>query len=140
MDPTRRSIILALLAVIALTLLALIAALIIPFDVDQPVRITGITGSALLKSGDGDPHELLEESTFHTGQTLILEPDNSARLTFELTGGHANLTGPARLHLTESHHRATLIGHLRDSSGDYTLTLEQSLGTVRYNFAYADPP
>lgn len=146
MDRTNRSILLALAAVIGLTIAALIAAVLIPFEVDKPASVDTFTGQANLVAPNHVTETLAEDSPgvrLRLDYTLRLEPESSARVTFELNQGWAVLTGPAALKITESHRRATLLGHLLGAerfTREYALTIEQTQGTVRYNFAHTDPP
>lgn len=144
MDPNSRTITLASIAVLGLAALAIFIAVLVPFDVKQSATIHNIIGTAEMVPGQTtaglDPDEVLP---FKVGQTIRLQPDSSARVTFELNGGRATITGPARVTLANSYRHATLLAHILDSDQferQYNLTIEQTLGTVQYNFSGTNPP
>ncbi len=142
MDPNTRPIQLALLAVLGLTLLAIAASLIIPFDVTKPAAVHVLAGSAERVIAGHTPEPLQPESaaSLEIGRSLRVLPAGETRITFEINDGWAILTGPAALTLTESHRHATVLGHVSDRfERDYVLTLEQTAGRIRYNFSDADP-
>lgn len=147
MDRYSRSIILASLLVLGVALLALAAALVVPFNVAQPGTIRSLSGKAELIRRSGVPNPIGSDRdariSLSPGQGLRLNPDSTATLTFELNQGYAVVTGPAALKLVESYRRATALGHLLDSSRfsrSYVLTIQQSQGSARYNFAHTVPP
>jgi hypothetical protein len=144
-DPsrTRRSILLSLAAVLGLAGLAVIASLLIPFNVELPGTIQDITAGVEL----GQPGEKLsptldaaqDQYTLQVGQRLRVPPGSMAAVRF-FNQGHAVLSGPLTLTLVESHRRATALGHLADRfNRSYVLTIEQTGGTARYNFANTTP-
>jgi hypothetical protein len=142
-DPHSRPIVLSLVVLSGFVILALAAALIIPFDVDEAAAIQHITGDAeLLWTSDQAPTRLdvNHTKTLTVGQGLNVLPNGEAHITFELTQGRVILTGPATLTLIESYRRATALDHLREAAGrDFVLTLEQTQGSARYFFAPTDP-
>lgn len=145
MDPNSRTITLASIAVLGLAVLAIVIAVLVPFKVKQSATIQNIIGTAEMvppgqTSAGSDPDEVLP---FKAGQTIKLQPASSARVTFELNGGHATITGPARVALVNSYRHATLLAHILDSDQferQYNLTIEQTLGIVQYNFSGTNPP
>jgi hypothetical protein len=146
MDRYSRSIIIALVLVLGVVILALAAALVVPFDVTQPATVRSFTGQAeLVRAGEAPrPAELDRDAhlVLTVGQGLRLQPDSTATLTFELDKGYAVISGPAELKLVESYRRATALGHVLDSrrfSREYVLTIQQTQGSVRYSFANATP-
>jgi hypothetical protein len=142
-DRNSRPIILALLAVLVFTALALVASVVIPFDVEQPATVQSVSGEVELRAPDEIAVRLnpASKTTLEVGQNLDALPNSEARITFDLNQGRAILTGPATLALIESYRRATALGHTSDQfEREYVLTLEQTQGSVRYIFANTDPP
>jgi len=147
MDRYSRAIILALLAVLALTVLVLAAALVVPFKVGRSATLQNLSGELELVRSNQPPVKLEstqdDRTTLNSGQGLRLQPASTATVVFELDQGRALLSGPAALTLVESYRRAAILGHLLDSDQfdrEYVLTLEQTQGTVRYLFANTNPP
>lgn len=147
MDRDSRTIILALAAVLGAAALALIAALFIPFKVGKSATVLNATGDIALVNPDHAPIPLKtsegETMVLKAGQGLRLQPGSTAAVSFDLMEGRALLNGPASITLRDSYRRATLLGHTFNSSRfsrKYVLTIEQSSGTVHYNFAHTDPP
>ncbi|MBN1680522.1 MAG: hypothetical protein JW966_09530 [Anaerolineae bacterium] len=150
MDRTSRSIVIGLVGVLAIAVLAIIVALLVPFQVKQPGSIRNIEGVVELKtSGNGSPQALdpeAESYTFDVDQSLRVQPGGRATVTFIGDGsksGRAVLSGPATLALRDAYRQATLLGHVIDSDRfdrEYSLTLEQTSGDVRYFFDNTSPP
>jgi hypothetical protein len=143
-DHISRSIILSSLAVLSLAVLAMAAAVLVPFDVDEPATARSLSGSTSLIVDDGSPVELAEndELEWEVGQTLEIGPGDRIALRF-FNQGSAAIDGPATLKLLESRRRATALGHVLDSERfdcDYALSVQQTSGTITYNFAHATPP
>ena len=146
MDRYSRSIILGSVLVLGVALLALAAALVVPFNVAQPATVRGFNGEAELIRASGVPKPVRNDRdariNLSPGQGVRLQPDSTATLTFELDQGFAVIRGPAELKLVESYRRATALGHLLDSSRfsrSYVLTVQQTQGGARYNFAHTMP-
>jgi hypothetical protein len=142
-DRSSRGIIVSLGIVVGFTILSAIAALFIPFNVEQPVTIRDVSGTVKLLSEGNDPvtfEEYHGKITLRPGQTLQVEPNSSATILFFDNGGRAFVTGPASLTLIEIHRRATGLNHILDpEQSDYVLTLEQTAGHTRYIFENATP-
>ena len=146
MDRIRWSIFVGLTAVLLCAGASVALALLTPFNVTRPVTIEVLQGDVSLHI-PGKPSEALspEQDWFpsiQANQALHLAPDSSATVLFTLNGGRAILTGPADVRLIASYRRATALGHTLDSQRydrSYILTLDQSLGEVRYLFNHADP-
>lgn len=143
MDRNSRSIVLSLLTVLALTLLAVIISLIVPFEVAQPSILQQITGVAELYTQGEQPATPSGETELNLGETISVKPGGFTTILFDLNQGRAVLTGPATLTLVESYRRATVLGHTLDESDrftrEYGLTLEQTSGSVRYLFGDTKP-
>jgi hypothetical protein len=142
MDSNSRPIVLSLIAVLGFTVLALVASLLIPFQVDETAVIQQVTGEAELHIPGQIPARLNtdDKSTLRIGHSLNVLPGGEVTIVFGLNQGRAVLSGPAGLTLVESYRRATALGHaLGTSKREYVLTLEQTQGSVRYIFANADP-
>jgi hypothetical protein len=142
MDSNSRLIVLSLIAVLGFTILALVASLLIPFQVDDTATVQQVTGEAELHIPGHVPAPLSTDgkTTLGIGQSLNVLPGGDARIVFELNQGRAILSGPANLTLVESYRRATALGHaFGKGRRGYVLTLEQTQGSVRYNFANTDP-
>jgi hypothetical protein len=146
MDRYSRSITVALVLVLGFALLALAAALVVPFDVGQPATFRSLTGKVELVRPGESPVPLGTdqdaESALTTGQGVRLQPDSAVTLTFDLNQGYVVITGPAELKLVESYRRATALGHVLDShrfKRKYALTIAQTQGSARYNFANTAP-
>jgi hypothetical protein len=146
-DRTGRSILLSLIIALVLAVLAILAALWIPFDVDQPAAIQNVSTSAELITPDNPPVSLTsarprDHPALKTGQGVRVEPGSSATILF-FERGRAVLTGPAVLTLVAAHRHATALGHIFDSgrfTRDYVLTLSQQSGSIRYDFSRTSPP
>lgn len=145
MDRNARSILAARVAVLVLTALAITAALIVPFNVDQPAAIDYTGGMVEIdQPGSRPPIVLTEDNDPHSlkiGHTLRLAPDSTATL-FLFKNGQVVLTGPSEFTLVEAYRRATALGHVLDSqasSRDYALTIRQNSGTAHYRFAHSSP-
>lgn len=142
MDSNSRLIVLSLIAVLVFTGLALIAALVVPFRVDEGAVIQPVTGEADLRIPGETPTRLTtsDQTPLGIGHSLDVLPGGEATVVFELNQGRAILSGPAGLTLVASYRRATALGHaFGTSKRDYVLTLEQTHGSVRYIFARTDP-
>ncbi len=145
MDRDSRTILIALVAVLAAAALGLAAATFIPFNVDQPVTVLHASGE-IEQIGPGNTTRPLTPDRdtrlkLKPGQGVQVKPDGSATLAFDLNGGRAILNGPAALRIVDSYRRATLPGQATDSvKREYVLTLEQTGGTVHYNFEHTTPP
>jgi hypothetical protein len=146
MDRYSRSITVALVLVLGFALLALAAAVVVPFDVGQPATIRSLTGEVQLVRPGESPIPLGTDqdapSVLAIGQGVRLQPDSTITLTFDLTQGYVVITGPAELKLVESFRRATALGHVLGShrfKRKYVLTIAQTQGSARYNFANTDP-
>jgi hypothetical protein len=132
----------AVTALIIFILLAIVAGFVIPFNVELSATVQAFSGDVTVLIGNEAPDPLSpdRQTTIEPGQTIRLQPDSEAIVTFTIDKGRAHLTGPATLSLVESYRRATSLGHLLDSfSREYVLTIEQTQGTVRYNFANTSP-
>jgi hypothetical protein len=136
-----RSIILSLAAVVICTMVMIIAAIVIPFDVKKTASIQQISGVVEIHSPGSltatlDPRE---KNQLNIGDDIIVPPGSTTTLAF-FNGGRALLEGPVRLALVTSYRHATVLGHTSDSQDhEDVLTLEQSQGTVRYYFDHASP-
>ncbi len=147
MDRMRLSIFAGLILVLLGAGVSVALALVVPFNVNQSVTIESLQGDVSLKVR-GEPQATLsaEQDWFpsiQASQSLYLSPDSSTNLLFTLSGGRALLTGPAEFRLVASYRRATALGHTLDSdrySRSYVLTMDQSLGEIRYLFNHTDPP
>jgi hypothetical protein len=139
-DTNSRSIILSLFAVLILTIGALVASMLIPFNVDEPATIQQLTGEANLIAPGQPTISAGDQARLNINQTLDVPPGSDAQLVFDLDNRHALLilTGPARLTLVESYHRATALGHALNHR-QYVLTLEQTQGHVDYFFPNTTP-
>ncbi len=137
-DVNSRSIILSLAVVLILTVAALVASLFIPFNVDEPATIQRLTGKAEILMPGQSPISAANQATLNINQTLSVLPGSDAQVVFDLVQGRAVLTGPANLTLVESFRRATALDHARNHR-TYTLTLEQTQGSVRYFFVGTSP-
>jgi hypothetical protein len=139
-DANSRAIILSLAAVLILTVAALAASLVIPFNVDEPATIRSLTGEAEIITPAQPTVNAADQARLNPDQTLNVLPGGQAVVTFALDDGHAQLVvyGPANVTLIESYHRATALGHALDRRR-YTLALEQSQGRVDYFFAGTAP-
>ncbi len=137
-DVNSRSIILSLAVVLILTVAALVASLFIPFNVDEPATIQRLTGKAEILTPGQPTISAANQATLNINQTLNVLPGSDAQVVFDLVQGRAVLTGPANLTLVESYRRATALDHARNHR-TYTLTLEQTQGSVRYFFAGTSP-
>jgi hypothetical protein len=135
-DANRRAIILSLAAVLILTVAALAASMLIPFNVDEPATIRYLTGEAEIITPRQPTVSADEQDGLKPDQTLDVLPGGQAVLTFALDDNHAHLVvyGPANVTLIESHHRATALRHALNRR-QYVLTLEQTQGRVDYFFA-----
>lgn len=146
MDRNTRAILFSLLAVLILPVAALVAAVLIAYDVPQPARIDDLSGEVELdlagqKPATLMPHELAERHTLNVGESVRVAPGGAVTVTF-FNGGRAQLTGPAALRLIDSSRHATALGHATDSgqfTRTYSLVVEQSEGTAHYRFDDADP-
>lgn len=142
MDRYSRSIILSLITVLGLTLLAVIAAWFLPFEVTESGILQQVTGVAELYTQDELPATPTGETELTVGETLRIQPGGITTIVFKLNQGRAIVTGPATLRLVESYRRATALGHTLDSDRfkrEYALTLEQTSGSVRYLFSDTTP-
>ena len=143
MDRSSRGILVGLGTVVGFTVLSAIAALFVPFDVEQSVTVRDMVGTIELLSEDNDSATFEEyhgEITLKPGQTLQIEPNSSVTLLFFDNGGRAFVTGPASVTLIEAHRRATGLNHiLAPEQSDYVLTLEQTAGHSRYVFENTTP-
>ena len=139
-DANSRAIIFSLAAVLILTIAALAASLIIPFNVDEPATIRSLTGEAEIITPGQPTISAAERAKLNPDQTLNVPPGGQAVLTFALDDSHAQLVvyGPAHVTLIESYHRATALRHALNRR-QYVLTLEQAQGRVDYFFAGAAP-
>jgi hypothetical protein len=136
-----RSIILSLAAVMICTILMMIAAIVIPFDVEKPASIQQISGVVEVHSPGSLAATLnpREKNQLNSGDRILVPPGSTTTLAF-FNGGHALLEGPARLTLITSYRHATVLGHTSDSRHhEDVLTLEQSQGTIRYYFDHTSP-
>jgi hypothetical protein len=142
-DRSSRGIIVSLGIVVGFTVLSAIAALFVPFNVEQPVSIRDLSGTVKLLSESDDPVTFEEydgKITLKPGETLQVEPNSSATILFFDNGGRAFVTGPTSVTLIEAHRRATGLNHiLHPEQGDYVLTLEQTAGHTRYIFENVTP-
>ncbi len=146
MDRNARTILFGLIAVLILPIAALAAAVLIAFEVPQPAGIDDLSGEVELELAGGEPatltpDELEESQPLDIGESIRLAPGSSATVTF-FNGGRAKLSGPSSLKLVDSNRRATALGHATSSgkfNREYTLTIEQSEGTVHYRFDDTDP-
>ena len=139
MDQISRSIILSLGAVISLTVLAVILALVVPFKVDEPATLLAVSGSAELLIPDQPPVPVTLDETLKLdpGQGVRVLPGSEVRIDFQQNEGYAVVSGPATIRLIDSYRRATALGHALDVSAfkrTDALTLEQTDGTARYFF------
>jgi hypothetical protein len=139
-DANSRAIILSLAAVLILTVAALAASLVIPFNVDEPAAIRSLTGEAEIITPGQPTVSAADQARLNVDQTLNVLPGGDAQITFALDDGRARLVlyGPAQLTLVESYQRATALGHALNRR-QYVLTLEQTQGRVDYFFADAAP-
>ncbi|MBN1201365.1 MAG: hypothetical protein JXJ20_05860 [Anaerolineae bacterium] len=145
MDRTSRNIFLSLIAILILTGLALIASLLVPFDVEQTGTIKNVTGVVEYYAHEQEPAVTLDanqrEHLLKPGNSLSALPGSTLTVTF-FNNGRVVLVGPASLELVESYRRATVLGHALDSDRfdrEYALTIEQTGGSARYFFANTDP-
>jgi hypothetical protein len=142
-DSSTLSIKVAVVVLIAVMIFAVAAGLIVPFNVEQTVTVQALSGEIDILIPNDPPTPLLPntQAALAPGHSVRLQPSSEASLTFTINKGRALLTGPATLTLVESHRRATSLGHALDNlSRSYTLTLQQTQGTVSYNFANTTPP
>jgi hypothetical protein len=147
MDRRTCAIALALGAVLIGTLVAVSAALLLPYTVSTPATLIRISGDVQLVRSHQRPQPVTLEgaarSRLSAGDSLVLAPRSTATIALDLCGGRIFLEGPLTFTLVESAQRATLAGHLVASdrfARDYTLILEQSGGTASYVFTDASPP
>ena len=145
MDRTRSTVIVALVGVIGVGILALIASAFVPYNVSFSATLTDIHGEGTYTRADQPPAPLpiVGSLAFPVGSTVQLEPESSATLRLEMTGGRVTLTGPATLTLVHYHRRATSLGHLTQNdrfAREYVLALRQMQGTARYDFSATVPP
>ena len=144
MDRTRSTVIVALVGVIGVGILALIASAFVPYNVDFSAVLTDIRGTGDYIRADRPPAPLpsVGSLAFPVGSTVQLEPESSATLRLEMTGGRVALTGPATLTLVHYHRHATSLGHLTQNdrfARRYVLVLRQTQGTARYDFSATVP-
>lgn len=146
MDRWRLAIILSLIAVLALAVLGVVAASIVPFDVSEPATLTRFSDGVQLLRPGRTPLTLNPQRTsravLQPGQTVRVPSGGQITLRFDLNGGQAAVDGPATVRLVESRRRATAPGHVFNSDRferHYALTIEQTGGTVRYAFADTRP-
>lgn len=140
MESGVRGIVISFVAVICLGVVALVAAAVIPFNVDQDITLRDIEGTVELLTQDGTLVTLDTSTELKIGQTILVQPNSSATIVFFDAGGRALITGPASLQIVQIYRRATGSGHLFDSRDcDYVLTLDQAAGSVRYVFDNASP-
>ncbi|NDJ77138.1 MAG: hypothetical protein GYB65_12860 [Chloroflexi bacterium] len=145
MDQTRRSIIISLIGLVVVIGLAVLAALLIPFRVNEGATVQDFTGVIERITPDDERTQYEASLTsaevdLATGERLVVHPGSTAALTFFENGGRANMTGPGTLTLVEVHRRATLPGHASDNfNRDYVLTLKQKGGSVHYYFSDTEP-
>jgi hypothetical protein len=139
-DANSRSIIFSLAAVLILTVAALAASLVIPFNVDEPATIRSLTGEAEIITPGQPIISATDQAKLNINQTLNVLPGSDALIAFALDYGQARLVlyGPVQLTLVESYHRATALGHVLNRR-HYVLTLEQTQGSIHYSFAGTDP-
>jgi hypothetical protein len=139
-DANSRAIILSLAAVLILTVAALAASLLIPFNVDEPATIQPLAGEAEIIAPGQTPVNVADQSRLNRNQTLNVLPGSQTQVTFDLDDSRARLVlhGPANLTLVESFHRATALGHALNHRR-YVLTLQQTQGSVDYFFANTVP-
>jgi hypothetical protein len=135
-DTNSRSIILSLAAVLFLTVAAVIASLLIPFNVDEPASLQPLAGDVEIITPGQPPINATDQATLNINQTLNVPPGSQAQITFDLDDGRARLVlnGPASLTLVKSYHRATALGHALNRRR-YVLTLQQTQGSIDYFFA-----
>ncbi len=141
-DSNTNSIKLAVAALVVFTLLAIAAGLITPYNVEQSANVQAISGDVAILIANEAPSPLSADSQtiLKPGQTVQLQPGSEASVTFTINNGRAHLSGPTTVRLVDSYRQATTLGHAFDNlSRDYTLTLEQTKGTVSYFFANTSP-
>lgn len=144
MDRTRLTVIVALVGVVGVGILALIASALVPYNVNFSGVLTDIRGTGIYTRADRPPAPLptVGSLAFPVGSTVQLEPESSATLRLEMTGGRVMLTGPATLTLVSYRRRATSLGHLTEDerfTREYALVLRQTQGTARYDFRATVP-
>jgi hypothetical protein len=131
MDRHSRHIILALVGVLISIGLALVGALVIPFNVEQPVNILAVGGVVRVVMPGREPDIDLAAGTervrLKLDHSLRLEPGGTAVVSL-FKHARAAITGPAEFTVLEAHRRATALGHILDSdsySREYVLTIRQ---------------
>jgi hypothetical protein len=139
-DTNSRAIIFSLAAVLILTVAAVAASLLVPFDVDEPATIQPLAGDVEIITPGQSPVTAVDQARLSPNQTLNVPPGSQAQLTFDLDDSRARLVlhGPASLTLVKSYHRATALGHARNRRR-YVLTLQQTQGSVDYFFVNLAP-
>lgn len=127
--------------IVFLSIPALIAlGIVTTFAVPDALRIDHLEGTAELRAGDrlirtvsdGDGRGF----RITPGQTLVLQPESEALLSFELLGASLSVRGPITLTLTEASRQATLPGHVFAQSDrfsrKYTIVLAVRNGRVQF--------
>ncbi len=145
MERTQRTVVFALIGIISVGLAALIASLVVPYNVTFGALLTDMHGTGHYTRLDRPPTPLSAHANLAlpVGSTVQLEPKSRATLSLEMTGGRVMLTGPATLTLVDSYRRATSLGHLLESerfTRQYVITLRQTQGTAYYDFSITSPP
>jgi hypothetical protein len=145
-DRNSRNIVIALVSIAVMTTAVVIAAIFVPFRVNQIVRVISASGEAelLIPGRPAQPLDMSQddEPVLKPGQGVRVSPGGTVTLVFELNQGRAILHGPAEVTLVESYRRATMPGHASESGSlqrEYRLTLEQVSGRVQYDFSHISP-
>lgn len=144
MDQPARVIKIALAGVLALPVVCLAAALLIPFKVNQSASVRRVSGQVELLRPDDPPQRLDpardDRAALQVSESLRVAPDSTALIVFDLNQGRATVTGPALLTLAESCRRATALGHIAGRGArEYVLIIEQASGLATYDFSRAHP-
>lgn len=146
MDPTSRGIVVSLGVVLLLVLASLASAILIPFDVEHTAMIESLDGAGVIIQDDRLPIELDTTNMpkpLLPGETLRIEADSAAQISFELSGGQVIMTGPAALSMKSAVRHATALGHIIDTDHfrrTYTLVLRHNEGRGHYDFSHSYLP
>lgn len=141
MEPRRRLILVAIALVSAVTLLALCAAMVVPFPVALSISLITFSGELEYAPAEANARPLQPQPdaplTLTSGDSVRLTENATAILTLAPGQGRIVINGPATLTLISLVRWASLPGHLVVSQRfprRFELILEQAGGTASYAF------
>jgi hypothetical protein len=133
--------------IFSLVLAAIVVAALayaVPFDVPQRAIYDEAQGTAFLIGRNGFESEIseIESLAIQEKGGLRLEPENSGRVEIlEGSGAFAYLTGPTTWRLAVAERHGTAVEQILNSEDlTYQLVIDQTEGTVVYDFSQSDPP